>query len=166
VNGHVYLVGMPGSGKSAVGWALSDLLGRPFVDLDREIEQAVEMSIAEIFERGGEDGFRDAETDALKAMADRPASVVACGGGVVLRDENRKFLRETGWVAYMAVPLHRLADRVRLGDPSRPLLRHTDDLARLAAEREPLYREVADSVIEGDAEPDDVARRIADGMAA
>ena len=155
----VYLVGMPGSGKSTVGPVLAERLGVPFVELDAEIERAAGRTVAEIFERDGEARFRELEAAALTDAAARDPSVVSCGGGVVLEPANRVTLRATGVVVFLSVPLDVLAQRVAPAE-DRPLIRHEGDLQRLLAERERLYREFAAHVVDGSAPPEDVAEAI------
>jgi shikimate kinase len=155
----VYLVGMPGSGKSTVGPVLADRLGVPFVELDAEIERAAGRTVAEIFERDGEARFRELEAAALTDAAARDPSVVSCGGGVVLEPANRVTLRATGVVVFLSVPLDVLAQRVAPAE-DRPLIRHEGDLQRLLAERERLYREFAAHVVDASGSPAAVAAAI------
>ena len=155
----VYLVGMPGSGKSTVGPVLAHRLDVPFVELDAEIERAAGRSIREIFEDEGEARFRELEAAALTDAAARDPSVVSCGGGVVLEPANRVTLRATGVVVFLDVPLEVLRDRVAPAE-DRPLIRHTGDLERLRAEREPMYREFAAHVVDGVPPPEQVAEAI------
>jgi shikimate kinase len=155
----VYLVGMPGSGKSTVGPVLADLLDVPFVELDAEIERAAGRPVREIFEREGEAGFRELEAAALVEASAHDPSVVSCGGGVVLEPANRVTLRATGVVVFLHVPLDVLRQRVAPAE-ERPLIRHRGDLERLLAEREGLYREFAAHVVEGSGPPGEVAEAI------
>jgi shikimate kinase len=155
----VYLVGMPGSGKSTVGPVLAELLGVPFVELDAEIESAEGRSVREIFEQDGEARFRELEAAALVACAARDPSVVSCGGGVVLEPANRVTLRATGVVVFLFVPLDVLSTRVAPAE-DRPLIRHEGDLERLFTVRDPLYREFAAHVVDGSAPPEKVAEMI------
>jgi shikimate kinase len=163
VKGHVYLVGMPGSGKSSAGRALAEVLGLPFVDLDREIERAAGSSIEAIFRDLGEPRFRELERDAMERVAAGPRSVVACGGGVPLREDNRRLMRSTGTVVALDVPVKRLWTRVAAGFP-RPLVTGPVDLRRIDRERRAVYREVADHRIDGQGAPADVAARIAEAL--
>ena len=142
---HVVLVGPMGAGKSTLGRRLAHLLELPFIDLDKAIETAAGRRIAEIFDAEGEAGFRLLESRALDLALKGEAAVIATGGGAVLADANRAAMRDAGRVVYLqvdpAIQLARLA-----GDSQRPLLQHADRaqrLARLQAERDPLYRAVA-----------------------
>ena len=155
----VYLVGMPGSGKSTIGPELADRLGVPFVELDAEIERAAGASVREIFAAQGESRFRELEAAALTEAAAHDPSVVSCGGGVVLEPANRVTLRATGDVVFLSVPLEVLKERV---SPSadRPLIHAAADLERLFRDREPLYREFAAHVVEASGPPHEVAEAI------
>jgi shikimate kinase len=155
----VYLVGMPGSGKSTVGPELAARLGVPFVELDAEVQRAAGRTVAEIFQQDGEARFRELEAAALSEAATRDPSVVSCGGGVVLEPANRVTLRATGEVVFLSVPLEVLASRVRPA-AERPLIRAAGDLERLFAQREPLYREFAAHVVDASGPPEEVAAAI------
>jgi shikimate kinase len=159
----VYLVGMPGSGKSVVGAELAARLGVPFVDLDAEVEQDAGATVAEIFRDRGEPAFRELEAAALVRASREDPSVVACGGGVVLEPANRITLRATGTCVFLDVPVPQLRDRVR-PDADRPLVRREGDLERLLAEREPLYREFAAHVVDGRGTPGEVAAAIVEEL--
>ncbi|MDO8880747.1 MAG: 3-dehydroquinate synthase [Coriobacteriia bacterium] len=146
---HVVLTGFMGAGKTTVGQLLGAALGYPFVDLDAEIERREGMRVAALFAERGEPGFRDAEHAALEALADSAPSVIATGGGVVLREDNQVLLKRLGPVVYLAVtPEEAMA---RLGDAGdRPLLAdgglaaaHAILGARLA-----LYAATADHVVD------------------
>ncbi|HEX7888201.1 MAG TPA: shikimate kinase [Ramlibacter sp.] len=144
------LVGMPGSGKSTVGRQLARRLGLPFFDSDHLIEQRLGCSIREYFAREGEAAFRDAEEQVLAELARGADAVVATGGGAVLREANRRHLREGGRVIYLRSTPEELHRRLR-HDTQRPLLQVADPLGKLRtlyAERDPLYREAAHFHIE------------------
>lgn len=155
----VYLVGMPGAGKTVVGEALAERLGVPFVDLDARIVEETGSDIPDLFAERGEAGFRALEAKALVAAGRTDPSVVSCGGGVVLEPANRIALRNTGVAVFLDVPLELLKDRVRPA-AERPLIREEGDLERLLAEREPLYREFAAHVVDGSGTPGEVADAI------
>jgi shikimate kinase len=155
----VYLVGMPGAGKTVVGEALAERLGVPFVDLDARIVEETGSGIPALFAERGEAGFRALEAKALVTAGRTDPSVVSCGGGVVLEPANRIALRNTGVAVFLDVPLELLKDRVRPA-AERPLIREEGDLERLLAEREPLYREFAAHVVDGSGTPGEVADAI------
>lgn len=147
---NVYLVGLMGAGKTTIGRSLAKRLNLDFLDSDREIEARTGVTIPTIFEIEGEDGFRKREAHMILELAQLSGRVVATGGGVVLRQENRSNLRASGFVVYLNVPPHTLWERTR-NDRNRPLLQVADPLLKLKelyAERDPLYREVADLVID------------------
>lgn len=145
----VVLVGMMGSGKTAVGQALARLLGAPFLDSDAEIVQAAQLSIAEIFDRYGEPFFRRKETQVITRLLDGGPCVLSTGGGAYLAETNRQVISERGVAVWLRADLPLLWARVR-HKTTRPLLR-TDDphatLAELCRAREPFYAK-ADLVAE------------------
>jgi shikimate kinase len=146
----VFLVGMPGSGKSTVGRQLARRLMLPFFDSDHVIEQRLGCSIREFFAREGEAAFRDVEEQVLDELAHGSDAVVATGGGAVLREANRQHLREGGQVVYLRSSPEELYRRLR-HDTQRPLLQVADPLGKLRtlhAERDRLYREAAHFQIE------------------
>ena len=159
----VYLVGMPGAGKSVVGKELAGSLGVPFLDLDTEIERRAAKPVPEIFTDVGEAGFRALEAAALTRASTQDPGVVACGGGVVLEPANRITLRNTGIVVFLDVPLARLHERVRPA-AERPLIHSASDIERLLKEREPLYREFAAHVVDGSGSPAEVAEAIVEEL--
>lgn len=159
----VYLVGMPGSGKSTVGREVAGRLGVPFVDLDEEVERRSGATVSQIFASEGEAGFRTLEARALVDASRQDPSVVACGGGVVLEPANRITLRNTGTCVYLHVPLAVLEERVEPA-ADRPLIRAEGDLERLLVEREGLYREFAGHVVDGSGDPGEVADAIVEEL--
>ncbi len=150
---HLALVGLSGSGKSTVAPLLSARLGLGApVDLDRVVEARVGRPVHEVFELDGEATFRRLESDALAdALAGAPV-VIATGGGVVLDSANRRLLRSGAKVVWLRGSPSHLARRLADTTESRPLLSGDVDFAlhRLAEEREALYAEVADVVIDVD----------------
>lgn len=143
MDGPVAIVGYMGSGKTTVGRALASALGREFVDLDRRLVKQEGRDIPRIFAESGEDHFRDLEhRTLLEAIEGNPPSVLACGGGVVVRPENRAALRDVATV-FLREDTKVLYERTRR--PGRPLrAANRGEFERRYAERLPLYREVAD----------------------
>lgn len=147
---NIHLVGMPGSGKSSVGRGLARRLGLNFADADEEIVARTGVSIATIFELEGEAGFRAREAQVLAELCARSGLVIATGGGAILRADNREVLRQRGVVVYLHASLELLRQRTNR-DTRRPLLQTGNPeaiLASLLEMREPLYRELADVVVE------------------
>lgn len=148
---NLYLIGMMGAGKTTIGRQLARRLSKRFVDLDHELERRTGVRIPVIFEIEGEPGFRRRESQVLGELASESGLVVATGGGVVLDPDNRACLARSGLVIYLNVPPEVLFDRTR-HDRNRPLLQVADPRARieqLHAQRDPLYRQVADLVVTG-----------------
>lgn len=146
----VALVGMPGCGKSTVGRQLARAQGLEFVDSDHEIEREIGCSIRDYFEYAGESSFRDVESRVLAGLLSRPGLLLATGGGAVLREENRRLLRERSHVVYLRAQPDELARRLAQ-DRTRPLLQGVDPrvkLRELFAQRDPLYRECARVVVD------------------
>jgi shikimate kinase len=148
--GNIYLVGMMGAGKTTVGRQLAKRFGRRFLDADHEIEARTGVRVPTIFEIEGEAGFRKREAQVVAELATEHDLVLATGGGVVLDPANRQVLSHSGLVIYLDAPPALLYERTR-HDRNRPLLRVPDPLGKLEQlyiERDPLYREIADVVIE------------------
>ena len=141
---------MPGAGKTTVGRALARRMGKDFHDSDHEIEQRTGVQVRVIFEIEGEAGFRKREAEAIERMTQIENIVLATGGGAVLDPGNREHLRSRGFVIYLHAHPRELWQRTRR-DKSRPLLQGADPRTRLDqlyAGRDPLYREVADLVVD------------------
>ncbi|MEO8345160.1 MAG: shikimate kinase [Betaproteobacteria bacterium] len=152
--GNLFLVGLPGAGKSTLGRQLARRLNKRFVDADAELEQRLGVSIPTIFEIEGEAGFRDREEVTMAELTQLSEIVLSTGGGAVLRPANRLRLRENGTVLYLHADPAVLWERVR-HNRNRPLLQTAEPQNRLVTlymERDALYREVADHVVESDRE--------------
>lgn len=148
---NLYLVGLMGAGKTTIGRVLARRVGYAFIDSDREIESRTGVSLPTIFEIEGEEGFRRRESQVIADVSRLTGQIVATGGGAVLRAENRKNLKASGWIIYLDVPLPTLCERTR-HDKNRPLLQVSNPLQKLRelhVQRDPLYREIADLVISG-----------------
>ena len=156
---HIVLIGMMGCGKTTCGKLLSARLGRPLVDTDRAIEQAEGCSISELFARRGEAYFRDRETALVRELSRREGLILATGGGLPLREENRALLRGSGIVFFLRRPPEVIFDSTDLA--GRPLARQgREDFLRRYQEREPVYRAAAHYVIDNTGTPEEAVRQI------
>lgn len=176
---HLILVGMMGSGKSAVGALLSAQLPpcprpRTFYDMDALIEQQEQCRVSDIFSRFGEAKFRLLESQLLQLLVSQATpSVIATGGGVVTQSVNRQWLKK-GWVVYLRAEVAVLHDRLQNEVDNRPLLQTDDNLTvslsdkltTLLAQRDSLYLQVSDFVVEQTASmpPNEVAAKIIAAM--
>ncbi|MDR3067426.1 MULTISPECIES: shikimate kinase [Comamonas] len=149
---HIALVGLPGCGKSTIGRYLAKRWSMSFVDVDTAIEEHVGCTIREFFAKEGEPRFREVEQQVLAVLLARAEkTVVATGGGAVLKAENRTALAAHAQVVYLSASPHEIAKRLQR-DTQRPLLQVDNPLQRLQdlhALRDPLYKEVADFVVAG-----------------
>jgi shikimate kinase len=137
----IVLVGLMGVGKSTVGRRLAARLALPFADADTEIETAAGMTIADIFDRFGEDHFRDGERRVIARLIDGSPKVIATGGGAFLNDETRALILDQAVAIWLNAQPHILAERVKRRN-NRPLLRDKDPqevLTELARIRNPIY---------------------------
>jgi 5-deoxy-5-amino-3-dehydroquinate synthase len=161
--GHIVLVGLMGVGKTTVGKLLAARLGWPLVDSDQVVEERTGRTVREIWHTDGEPAYRVLETAALLDALNRPEpSVIAAAGGVVLREENRAALRAAdAFVAWLVADVNVLVERASRGD-HRPLLDQDPrtTMLQMRRDREPLYREVADVVIDTTGGPEAVAAEI------
>lgn len=164
VPGNIILIGLMGAGKTSVGKMLARRLGKTFYDSDHEIERTTGVKIPVIFEIEGEDGFRARESKVLADLVQQRGVVLATGGGAVLSERNRRMLARNGVVVYLRATPHDLWLRTR-HDRNRPLLRTPDPLAKLRElfeQRDPLYREIADVVVDtGSQSVNSLAHRLA-----
>lgn len=159
----VALVGMMGSGKTAVGKALAHQLDVPFLDSDAEIEKAADRTIAEIFARDGEPFFRQRETQVISRLLDNECAILSTGGGAFLSATNREIIADKGVAVWLKADIDILWNRVK-HKTTRPLLQ-TDDplgtLTSLAAQREPLYAKAPICVeAERDLKIEDMAEKV------
>lgn len=163
--GTIWLVGMMGAGKSAVGECLAKRLGRPFIDTDAEIERRTGFSIAELFATRGEPAFRALEGDAIERVTKGADAVVALGGGAIAQPDAARRLSARGTVVYLRAKPATLAKRIGAAS-GRPLLEGLDAaerrrrLAELLKERAPHYESAKLVVDTDDLDPDQVAERI------
>jgi len=150
MTGNIFLVGLMGAGKTTIGRALARRLNKQFIDSDHEIEARTGVSIPLIFEIEGEASFRQRESEVIRDLSSLHDIVLATGGGAILREENRECLKSRGTVIYLQASIASILQRTGR-DKNRPLLQTADPrqtLERLARERDPYYREVADLIVE------------------
>ena len=166
VSKNIFLTGFMGAGKSSVGRLLAKLLNRPFVDLDEMIVQRENRTIADIFSVDGEKYFRDCETSVLNELCQQSVAIYATGGGIVVRDENRRAMKKVGRIVYLKTSWATLESRLRKS-VNRPLVDPEagwDHVKALLVERQAFYKD-ADIVVETDGcTPLQVARKIASGL--
>jgi len=150
MKGNIFLVGLMGAGKTTVGRALAKKLNKLFIDSDHEIEARTGASIPLIFEIEGEASFRQREAEVIRDLTARQNIVLATGGGAILDPDNRTFLKSRGTVIYLRASVHHILQRTSR-DKNRPLLQTADPrrrLEELSRQRDPLYREIADIIID------------------
>ena len=156
---NVSLIGMPSSGKTTLGRALAQKLGRTFVDLDQEIVKAAGCSIPEIFQAEGEEGFRARESEQAARFGKESRLLISCGGGTVKRPENIRALRQNGVILFIDRPLEALT----VGG-GRPLSSSPEALRAMEAQRRPLYEGAADAVVPNDGTLDQAVSRALDAL--
>lgn len=161
--GNIVLIGMMGSGKTTVGQLVAERTGREFIDLDQMIVDRAGKEISELFDVLGEEAFRNTETECLREVRAATHAVIATGGGVVTRAENRRIMRDLGTVFWLDAPAHALLDRIG-DDESRPMLRGGDPLKRLEvlqAERREFYADASNIHLDTtEFTPEELADRI------
>ncbi|MDT8894442.1 shikimate kinase AroK [Halomonas sp. I1] len=164
---NLILVGPMGAGKSTIGRLLAADLSRDFLDSDHEIQSRCGADIPWIFDVEGESGFRDREAQMIRELAEREQVVIATGGGAVLREENRRVLRESGTVIYLYTTVSQQLRRTAK-DRNRPLLQRDDRrqvLEEMFVLRDPLYQATSDIIVRTDrrgprAVAGDILRRV------
>ncbi len=164
---NLFLIGYRGSGKTTVAAALAEQLDWPWIDADAELERRAAMTIKQIFAEQGEPSFRDLESTVLQELAARHSHIIALGGGVILRAENRQILKNHGKTVWLQASPEALQGRIS-DDPAtadrRPNLTGQGGLAEirtLLAKRTPLYAQCADLTIDAENKsPPEIARQI------
>lgn len=160
MNENLFLIGPMGAGKTTIGRHLAKMMNRRFYDSDREIESRTGVSVTLIFELENEVGFRKREQEMIDELTQKPDIVLATGGGAVLVEENRRHLHQRGHVIYLRANAEQLFKRTSRDEGTRPLLQTEnpqETIRQLLLQREPLYREVAHTIIDTD---DDTVRGI------
>ncbi len=151
---NIVLIGMPGCGKTTLGRIVGKILNKPFYDTDREIVRREAMSIADIFGKKGENYFRDIECEVIAELSKKSGCVIACGGGSILRSENRQRLKQNGKIYFINRKLDRLSTK------GRPLSNGVGALKRLYSQRAKIYRSMCDKEIFSNQEIDSCASEI------
>ncbi|MEG0687434.1 MAG: shikimate kinase [Hungatella sp.] len=165
---HMILIGFMGAGKTRVGRELADRYQKELIDTDQRIEAIAGMSISRLFEVRGEPYFRMMETKVLEELLHLEAGqVIATGGGLPMREENRKLLHELGTVIYLQVDAGTILQRLQ-GDETRPLLQGEgaeEKIHALLSDREPIYRGIAHRIVKVDHRtPEEIADEIVQSM--
>ena len=156
---NLYLIGMMGCGKSTCARLLGEKLGIPILDTDQRIEQQSGHTVSEIFSRYGEAFFRDLETELCRTLSGQTDRIVACGGGLPLRQENRELLKNSGTVVFLNRDPGKIYDTADMS--GRPLGQEgRDAFLRRFQEREPFYRAAADIVIGDYDTPEETVKEI------
>ncbi len=150
---NIILIGFMGSGKTTVGIRLSYRMRRPMLDTDKLIEKDEGRTISEIFDKEGEQYFRDLETDCLRKLTDTANDrIISVGGGLPIREENHALLKELGTVVYLRAKADTIYDRLK-NDKTRPLLQGSDPMGKIRAlmeERSAVYERAADIIVDVD----------------
>lgn len=145
MSNNIVLVGFMGTGKSTIGWQLSKRLNYKLIDTDQLIVKRCGRPIPQIFEEDGEAAFREIETAVLKDLLSCRGHIISTGGGIIGSEENRRFLRELGYVIWLCASPEEILDRTAR-NTNRPLLNNNDPegtIRCLLEKRNPLYRQVS-----------------------
>jgi shikimate kinase len=157
----IFLTGFMGSGKSTVGQALADLLGRPFLDLDTRIEAIANRSIPDIIASDGEERFRQIESETLRETAQMSNAIIALGGGAITREENRRLILDEGISVWLDTPFEVCWARIQEDDEVRPLAPDEVTARERYEQRLPFYSQAALRITADKNEsPDEIAARI------
>ena len=148
INRHIFIIGMPGSGKSSLGRRVAQNIGIPYIDTDQRIADIVGCSVPEMFEHYGEAAFRNAETNLLIQLTRERPSMVSTGGGMIMREHNRAIMRNHGVIVLIDRPLEEIMSDIKLD--RRPLLaaKGIGAVETMYNDRIDIYKDVADAVLD------------------
>ena len=152
---NIALTGMPSSGKSTIGGILAETMGRDFIDTDKMVERKMKMPIKKIFESYGEAYFRNLETEAVKEVSKHSGVIIATGGGVVLKEENIRALKQNGKIFFIDRDVEKLVPT-----SSRPTALDKNAILKRYEERYDIYKTTADVIVENNSKPDSVVSKI------
>lgn len=160
---NIYLIGFMGAGKSSVSRAMAEYSGFSEIDTDEELVRREGRSIPEIFEQDGEAYFRKIETELLRELSDKHGLIVSCGGGTILKEENRCIMKKSGAVVLLSARPETIYERVKNGK-NRPLLNghmNVEYIAELLEKRMPCYEQAKTvEIATDDKTPDEIAEKI------
>ena len=154
---NVILIGMPASGKSTIGYLLSKKIRYNFFDMDKYLEKKENCTITDIFEKKGENHFRELETKYLEELSNKNNTVISTGGGAVKNKKNIDFLKRNGIIIFLNRTIN---DIVKENHQNRPLLQNIDNIQKLYDERIDLYKKYADIIVENNDDINVVIGRI------
>ena len=138
----IFIIGLPGSGKSALSKLLAEYINYTFFDMDKVIESRESKTISKIFEESGEEYFREVESNVLEELSNIKNAVISTGGGAILKEKNRVLMKERGIVIFIDRPAELIVNNINVSE--RPLLvQDKNKLIELSKKREALYRECA-----------------------
>lgn len=160
---NIFLIGFMGAGKSTIARTLQSKLDMPLIEMDERIVEEQGCSINEIFDRKGEAGFRDIESDLVKRIANERDSIVSCGGGAVIRPENVEYMKKSGKIVFLTATPETIYERVKNGK-DRPLLNgnmNVEYISSLMDKRRDIYNAASDEKIATDNKSkDEIAQEI------
>lgn len=160
---HIFLIGFMGAGKSTVAEKLQEMLDADVMEMDKTIVRLQGMTITEIFEKFGEECFRNIESEVLMNLKGRKAEIISCGGGIVLREENVACMKEIGKVVFLSASAETIYERVK-DSTERPILNgnmNVEYIRELMEKRQDKYEAAADVVIDTDGKTvEDICREI------
>ncbi len=164
---HIFLIGFMGAGKSTIAAKLKELLGRECLEMDQMIVESQGMSISEIFEKYGEDRFRDIETQTLVDLKEKEPAVVSCGGGIVVREQNIRHMKENGRIVLLTATPQTIYERVK-DSTDRPILNgnmNVEYISGLMEKRRAKYEAAADLIVATDGRSaEEICKEIIEGV--